>query len=146
MHMKTNIHFDWKKIGPHVVAIVLFFLWSFLYFAPVVLGEKDMGQGDVHSWFGAQQESRLCYEQTGERTDWSNVAFGGMPTVGSEGTNIYNKVFPRVMMGGLPVLNAGILFFYMIGVYILLCVLGCSSWLSFIGVVHWRDSLCICYL
>ena len=133
--MKTNIHFDWKKIGPHVVAIVLFFLWSFLYFAPVVLGEKDMGQGDVHSWFGAQQESRLCYEQTGERTDWSNVAFGGMPTVGSEGTNIYNKVFPRVMMGGLPVLNAGILFFYMIGVYILLCVLGCSSWLSFIGAI-----------
>ena len=44
--MKTNIHFDWKKIGPHVVALVLFFLWSFLYFAPVVLGEKDMGQGD----------------------------------------------------------------------------------------------------
>lgn len=133
--MKANIHFDWKKIWPHAGAILVFFILSFLYFAPVVLGEKDMGQGDVHSWFGSQQESRLCYEQTGERTDWSNVAFGGMPTVGSEGTNIYKQIFPRVMMGGLPVLNAGILFFYMIGVYILLCVLGCRPWLSVIGAI-----------
>ena len=116
-------------------AVLMFFILSFLYFAPVVLGEKDMGQGDVHSWYGAHQEARLCYEQTGERTDWSNVAFSGMPTVGSEGTNLYNKFFPRVMMGGLPVLNAGILFFYMIGVYILLCVLGCTPWLSVIGAI-----------
>ena len=133
--MKANIHFDWKRIWPHVGAVLMFFILSFLYFAPVVLGEKDMGQGDVHSWYGAHQEARLCYEQTGERTDWSNVAFSGMPTVGSEGTNLYNKFFPRVMMGGLPVLNAGILFFYMIGVYILLCVLGCTPWLSVIGAI-----------
>lgn len=138
--MNAKVSLNWKRILPHAGAVLIIFLLSFLYFAPVVLGEKDMGQGDVHSWYGSQKEARDCYEQTGEYPDWSNVAFGGMPTVGSEGYNLYNKLFPKLMMGGLPVLNAGILFFYMIGVYILLCVMGCSSWLSLIGAIAYAFS------
>lgn len=131
---------NWKKVLPHVWAILIFFVLSVAYFAPVVLGEKTMGQGDVHSVSGIQRESKECYEQTGERTHWSNMLFGGMPNVGSEGYNVYGKIFPKIVMGGLPYLNAGVLFFYMLGFYILMCVLGCRSWLSIMAAVAYAFS------
>ncbi|MCM1041623.1 MAG: YfhO family protein [Bacteroides sp.] len=131
---------NWKRILPHVWAILIFMVLSVAYFAPVVFGDKTMGQGDVHSWSGQQNESRDCYKQTGEYPHWSNMLFGGMPNIGGEGYNVYNKLFPRFVMGGLPGLNAGILFFYMLGFYILMCVLGCRSWLSILGAVAYAFS------
>lgn len=131
---------NWKKVLPHVWAILIFAALSVAYFAPVVFGDKTMGQGDVHSWVGTQNEAKSCYEQTGERTHWSNMLFGGMPNVGGEGYNIYGKIFSRIAMGGLPVLSAGILFFYMLGFYILMCVLGCRSWLAILGAVAYAFS------
>lgn len=131
---------EWKKILPHVWAILIFMVLSAAYFAPLVFGDKTMGQGDVHSWGGMQKEAQECYEQTGEGTHWSNVLFGGMPNTGSGGVNIYGKVFPRLVMGGLPGLNAGILFFYMLGFYILMCVLGCRSWLAILGAIAYAFS------
>lgn len=119
----------------HVWAIILFLVLSVAYFAPVVFQGKTMGQGDVHSWRGTQQENQDCYEKTGEYSHWSNMLFGGTPNVGSDGYNVYNKFFPRIATGGLPILSAGILFFYMLGVYILLCVMGCTSWLSVLGAI-----------
>lgn len=124
-----------KKNLVHVWAILIFMILSVAYFAPVVFQGKSMGQGDVHSWRGTQQENQECYEKTGEYSHWSNMLFGGMPNVGSDGYNVYNKVFPRIVTGGLPMLNAGALFFYMLGVYILLCVMGCTSWLSVMGAI-----------
>ncbi len=114
--------------------MLIFMTLSVGYFAPLVFQNKSMGQGDVHSVYGIQQENRDCMKATGHSTDWSNMLFGGMPNTGSEGMNLYSKV-GGLVMGGLPVLHAGILFFYMLGFYILLCVLGCRSWLSIIGSV-----------
>lgn len=131
---------NWRKVLPHVWAVLIFIVLSAAYFAPVVFGDKTMGQGDVHSWSGSQNEARVCYEQTGEHPHWSNMLFGGMPNVGGEGYNVYGKIFPRLVMGGLPVLSAGILFFYMLGFYILMCVLGCRSWLSILGAVAYAFS------
>lgn len=136
--MKQQI--PWKKILPHVCAVVLFALLSLAYFGPVVFGDKSMGQGDVYSWTGQQKENARCVEETGSGTDWTNVSFGGMPTVGSEGYNVYNRIFHKVVMGGLPRTTAGILFFYMVGVYILLCVLGCSPWLAVMGAAAYALS------
>lgn len=131
---------NWKKLLPHVWAVLIFLVLSVAYFAPVVFEGKTMGQSDVHSWGGTQKEAADCYKQTGERTHWSNMLFGGMPNTGSEGYNVYGKFFPRFVMCGLPVLNAGILFFYMIGFYILMCVLGCRSWLAILGAVAYAFS------
>lgn len=137
MYMKK---INWKKVLPHVWAILIFLVLSVAYFAPVVLGDKTMGQGDVHSWSGTQKENADCLAQTGESTHWSNMLFGGMPNMGSEGYNVYERFFPKVVMGGLPALDAGILFFYMLGFYILMCVLGCRSWLAVIGSVAYAFS------
>ena len=131
---------NWKKLLPHLWAVLIFLALSVAYFAPVLFQGKTMGQGDVHSWLGTQKESKECYEKTGEYSHWSNMLFGGMPNTGSEGYNIYNKVFPRLAMCGLPALSAGILFFYMLGFYILMCVLGCRSWLSVLGAVAYAFS------
>ena len=131
---------NWKKLLPHLWAILIFLALSVAYFAPVLFQGKTMGQGDVHSWLGTQRESKECYEKTGEYSHWSNMLFGGMPNMGSKGYNIYNKVFPHLAMCGLPALSAGILFFYMLGFYILMCVLGCRSWLSVLGAVAYAFS------
>lgn len=128
-----------KKVLPHVWAVLIFMVLSVGYFAPAVFQGKSMGQGDVHSVSGIQKENRECYEKTGSYSDWSNRLFGGMPNTGTEGMNLYEKVGP-VVMGGLPTLHAGILFFYMIGFYILLCVLGCRSWLSALGAIAYAFS------
>lgn len=128
-----------KRSLPHVWAILIFFVLSAGYFAPLIFQNKSMGQSDVHSVYGIHQEDRDCVKATGQHTDWSNMLFGGMPNTGSEGVNVYSKL-GRVVMGGLPVLHAGILFFYMLGFYILLCVLGCRSWLSVIGAVAYAFS------
>ncbi len=125
---------------PHVWAVLIFLALSVAYFAPVVFEGKSMGQSDVHSWGGTRQEKADCYRQTGEHTHWSNMLFGGMPNTGSEGYNVYGKFFPRFVMGGLPALSAGILFFYMLGFYILMCVLGCRSWLAILGAVAYAFS------
>ena len=133
-------NFPWKKVLPHVGAIVICALLSLMYFAPVVFGDKAMGQSDVYSWSGAGNEAKKCFEETGESTDWSNVWFGGMPRTGSKGYNIYGKLFPKLVMPGMPTTTAGILFFYMIGVYILLCVLGCSPWVALMGAAAYALS------
>ena len=125
---------------PHIWAILIFLVLSVAYFAPVVFDGKTMGQSDVHSAGGIQKENKDCYEKTGEYTHWSNMLFGGMPNTGSEGYNIYGKFFPRFVMCGLPVLSAVILFFYMLGFYILMCVLGCRSWLAVLGAVAYAFS------
>lgn len=129
-----------KKNLVHLWAILIFAALSLAYFAPVVFGDKSMGQGDVYSWRGMQQESEECFQQTGEHPDWTNMAFGGMPVTGGKGYNLYGKIFPKVMMLGMPTIHAGILFFYMIGVYILLCVMGCSPWISVMGAVAYAFS------
>ena len=135
-----NKQLPWNKILPHAGAVLIFALLSLVYFGPVVFGGKSMGQGDVYSWGGQQAENARSIEETGEGTDWTNVAFGGMPTMGGEGYNFYKGFLPRIVTGWMPMTTAGALFFYMIGVYILLCVLRCSPWIALMGAAAYALS------
>ena len=67
-----------KKILPDLIAILAFVLISFAYFFPADIEGRILFQHDTAAGAGAGQEAKEYYEQTGERTRWTNSLFGGM--------------------------------------------------------------------
>ena len=68
-----------KKILPDLIAILAFVLISFAYFFPADIEGRILFQHDTAAGAGTN-EAKEYYEQTGERTRWTNSLFGGMPT------------------------------------------------------------------
>lgn len=131
--MKLN----WKKIVPHLVAIVVFYLLTIAYFSPIFFDNKDLPQGDVVSYLGMGNDARQHYEKTGEISFWSNAMFGGMPsnyTYPPRTNNVFNFI-SKAFEGFLPINTAGVLFAYLIGFYIFMLAIGCSPWLSIVGAI-----------
>ena len=130
---------DYKKIYPHLLAVLAFILLSGIYFAPVFQG-KELVQDDAKNFHGMGRDLRDYHEESGEYAHWSNAMFGGMPanyTYMPRYVNIFRTVgdfFTLKWMGG-SVLHTGYFFLSFIGFYIFLIAIGCSSWLGFIGAV-----------
>ncbi|MCQ2347995.1 MAG: YfhO family protein [Paludibacteraceae bacterium] len=130
-------NFDWKKLLPYVVAVVLFLVFAIGYCSPLLQG-KVLYAGDVKSWEGAAQEARTFKQQTGETTWWTNSMFGGMPAYQVTGTTPANEirgVMERVIRLGFSREDGGrgVLFGYLIGFYLMLLCFGINPWLSLIG-------------
>ena len=68
-----------KKLLPDLIAILSFVLLSFAYFFPADIENRILFQHDTAAGAGAGQEVKEYYEQTGERSRWTNLLFGGMP-------------------------------------------------------------------
>ena len=68
-----------KKLLPDLIAILAFVLLSFAYFFPADIENRILFQHDTAAGAGAGQEVKEYYEQTGERSRWTNSLFGGMP-------------------------------------------------------------------
>jgi len=129
--------FNFKKYLPHLLAIVIFFALAVFYFSPVMFENKDLPQGDVTSSLGWGNDLREYHDKTGEYAFWSNAMFGGMPANYAympNTNNIFQK-FAKILMLNLPPLHVGVFFLYMLGFYIFLLAIGCSSWLSIIGAI-----------
>ncbi len=128
---------DFKKMLPHVAAIIIFIAISLLYFYPVMEG-KSLRQSDVVNAGGMQKEAQTFHEKTGEYTLWTNSMFGGMPTYQIGATppskNVYAYTEP-VLRLNLPLYTADTVFLYLIGFYILLLVLGINPWICLIGAI-----------
>ncbi len=120
-----------SKALPHIVAVISFFIISFIYFSPVLDGKELVGH-DTESWMGMYQESKVYNETHDDPALWTNSMFGGMPTyqIGIGGAkNVLPwilapiKIFPRVIYT---------LFLYLIGFYILLLAFKVNPWLSIV--------------
>lgn len=120
---------------PHVVAIFTFVLISVFYFAPEFFDNKQLPQGDVQSGLGMGHDAKLYHEKTGEYADWSNAMFSGMPhnyAYSQPSKSIFRWVV-NVLCVGLPIHTAAPLFLYLLGFYIFMLCVGCSSWMSIVG-------------
>lgn len=129
--------FNWKKWLPHLLAILVFFSVTVIYFAPVMFENKDMAQGDLISGTGWGNDAKEHHQKTGEYSFWSNAMFGGMPANYSympRTNNLFDR-FTSVVMLNLPPFHVGLVFLYMLGFYIFLLALGCSPWLGIIGAL-----------
>ncbi len=71
-------NFSWKKILPHVAAIVVFALVAIIYCKPALQGEV-LQQTDVVHWRGMAQDAFNYKETHGTFPLWNTHVFSGMP-------------------------------------------------------------------
>jgi hypothetical protein len=125
-----------KKILPHIVAILIFFVLNAVYFAPIVFENKDLVQGDLTSVGGWGKDLADYHMETGDYAFWSNRMFGGMPanyTYSPPMVNVFSYIVQNIwyILPG----NLALVFLYLLGFYIFLVAIGCKPWLSIIGAI-----------
>ncbi len=134
--MKKN---ETKQWLPHVIAVLIFFVLTAVYFAPVFQG-KDLMQGDAISSQAWGKDAKDYHEATGDYAYWSNSMFAGMPsnyTFAPQPVNIFelaDKVL-TLNMFGVSRRHVGAIFLTFICFYIFLLSIGCRSWLSVAGSI-----------
>lgn len=124
-----------QKALPHVVAILSFLVICSMYFSPQLNG-KIIQAGDTISSHGMSREMVDFYEETGERTLWTNTMFGGMPTyqIGAVQPTNTLKYVEKSMHLYIP-RPIGYFFAMMLGFYITMLLFGVSPWVSLIGAI-----------
>ena len=120
--------------------IIAFAAITLIYFSPIFEG-KRLQQHDIGMYKGMSKEIADYRETTGETTLWTNSMFGGMPAwniSARQNANLFNEIHP-VLSLGLPS-PIGAVFIGMLGFFILMLVLDCSVWLSFVAALAYGFS------
>lgn len=133
--------FDFKKIVPHVVAVVVFIIVAAVYCKPALEG-KIIEQHDIIGWKGMAQQSFEVKEKQGTFPLWTNSMFSGMPAYqialeGKSGISIYP--LHNIITLGLP---KPISFFFLAAIcfYFLCIVAGANPWLGILGGLSYAYS------
>ena len=131
-----------KKLLPDLIAILAFVLLSFAYFFPAEIENRILFQHDTAAGAGAGQEVKEYYEQTGERSRWTNSLFGGMPMYQIAPSYDSTKSLQWVQKAYQLFLPdyVCLTFMLMLGFYILLRVFGIPVWLAGLGGIMWAFS------
>ena len=131
--MKSTFFQNNKKAIGIFLCILGFALITLVYFSPILEG-KRIKQHDIEMYKGMSKEIVDYRESTGEQTLWTNSMFGGMPAWNISVTNNSNLMKPVqiALSAGFPHPISAV-FISMLGFFILLLVLDCSVWISFIG-------------
>ncbi len=134
------IKIDFKKLVPHIVAVLVMVAISFAYLHPLLEG-KRLQQSDITHWKGMSKEIVDYREQTGKEALWTNSMFGGMPAYQISVKHDSNLIgfFDKIFTLGLPH-PAGLLFLYFIGFYILLISLRVNPWIAIGGALAYAFS------
>ncbi|MCX2432302.1 MULTISPECIES: YfhO family protein [unclassified Pedobacter] len=124
-----------NKNGIHLAIIAIFVVITFAYFSPVLQGKAPQ-QGDVLQAKAMQKEIMDVKAATGKGPLWTNQMFGGMPAyqiwvqyplnITTYGIDVIKGVFPD------PV---GTVVLYLLGAYLLFCVLKINPWLAAAGAI-----------
>ncbi len=133
--MKNNFIQKNKNTLSIVAAIIIFAVITLVYFSPIFEG-KRLQQHDISMFKGMSKEIIDYREATGETTLWTNSMFSGMPTwhiSARQNSNLFNEIHPILSLG-LPS-PIGAVFISMLGFFLLMLVLDCSVWLSFVGAL-----------
>ncbi|MBS3777343.1 MAG: hypothetical protein KGY70_19270, partial [Bacteroidales bacterium] len=128
-----------RKLVPHIVAIVIFIGLSYSYFSPLLEG-KDIQQSDITHFKGMSKEVRDYRADTGEEALWTNRLFGGMPAyfAGTKFKNNHTTSLEKLLT--FPAKPANFLFLYLIGFYIALLLFRVNPWLSIVGAIAFAFS------
>ena len=127
-------NFNFKKILPHLIAIVIFLIVAVIYCKPALEG-KVVTQHDVQGWRGMSQQSVEFKEKYGYYPLWTNSMFSGMPAY-QIALDARNKIsvgyIEPVITLGLPI---PISFFFLASIcfYFLCVVAGANPWVSILG-------------
>lgn len=124
---------DYKKLLPHLIAVVVFIAVTLAYMHPLLEG-KVVYQGDITNFTGMSKEIKDFREKTGEEALWTNSMFGGMPAYQISVLYPSNlvKYVDTILTFGLP-RPANYLFQLMLGFYFLLLMLRVDYRLAIAG-------------
>lgn len=133
--MKNTFFQKNKNILSIIAAIIAFAAITLVYFSPVLQG-KLVKQHDIEMHKGMAQEIDNYRNVTGEQTLWTNAPFGGMPAWNISVQQKGNLTLPfyKALRIGLPQSLSSV-FISMLGFFVLLLVLDCGFWISFIGAI-----------
>ncbi len=132
---------NFKKILPHLVALGIFLLISFMYY-PDVLKGRVMKQHDYDTYKGMSKEIVDYRDSTGIEPLWTNRMFGGMPAylisvhypMGKVWGTL-NKIFylftPRPVQ---------FLVLTLVLAYIAFLLFGVNVWLAIVGAIAYAFS------
>ena len=130
-----------KKVGKHLVALILFLGLVMAYFSPAVFEGREIYQGDNIKATGMGDSQAEKYAKTaepGEFGAWSDAMFGGMPynaTYGSPAPELpsYAILDSWLKLPGYG--DAAMVFVGLVCFYILMCVMGVNWWLAIAGAI-----------
>ncbi len=123
-----------QKLGPHLAAVVIFFLLAFGYASPV-LDNKTIAQGDIVQGKAAAYEVWDFKQRTGEVTLWNGSLFSGMPAyvmAGKNRNNIFHHVYNSRVYLPKP---ANFLLMYLLAYYLMFVIIGVNPWVSILGAI-----------
>jgi hypothetical protein len=126
----------YAKFVPHIAAILIFIVVTFIFFGPMLTDDKVLSQGDINQFDGMSKELVDFRDRTHTEALWTNSMFGGMPAFQISTlypANVIQYVEKAVRLG-LPEFS-GFLFAAALGFYLLLLVLGTNPWLAIAGAV-----------
>lgn len=122
-----------KRVIGIVAAIIAFAAITLVYFSPILEG-KRIKQHDVEAYYGMSHELSTYYEETGETSLWTNSLFSGMPAwnITTPSNSYLINIVQQVLTLGFPgpFYDVSI---SMMGFFLLLLILDCGVWISFIG-------------
>ncbi|MES2647848.1 MAG: YfhO family protein [Bacteroidota bacterium] len=134
--MKT----DYKKLLPHVFAIVLFLVVALLYCKPALDG-LAIQQHDLTQWKGMAQDGYNYKEKHGDFPEWTNGMFSGMPAynIAFESNAYLPAIVTKIMGLWLP---EPFIYFFLacVAFYFLSQVLRINPWIGVIGALGFAYS------
>lgn len=135
------MNFDFKKLIPHAIAVIVFVIVAIAYCKPALDGQV-LNAHDNIGWKGMAQQSFEKKEQLGHFPKWTNSMFGGMPTyqIALEGThNVSFHYVSYILTLGLP---KPINFFFLacLCFYLLALVLRINPWIGIMGALAYAYS------
>lgn len=121
------------KNRQHVIIIALFLAISVIYCYPVLSG-KVMNQNDDLTAKALTREAEEYHKKTGDFIGWSNTMFSGMPaSVGYSGPSNYSIQLIYAFANAFDGFSFDVIFWCLVGMYILFCALGITPWLGALG-------------
>ncbi|CAN5633090.1 YfhO family protein [soil metagenome] len=131
---------DYKKLLPHVIAIVIFLVVALLYCKPALTG-LAIEQHDLIQWKGMAQDGYNYRSAHGNFPNWTNGMFSGMPAYNiAFESNAHVPDYVTIIMGlFLPV---PFLYFFLacVAFYFLSPVLRINPWIGIIAALGFAYS------
>ncbi|HWR75359.1 MAG TPA: hypothetical protein VN276_06955 [Bacteroidales bacterium] len=123
-----------KSAVPHIVAVLIFTIVSFVYFYPVLEGRK-INAHDTKVFEGSSKEIRDFRAEYGKEPLWTNSMFGGMPAYMISAKypgNLFKHLDDLLKIYKTPV---AALFLSILGFYIMLLLFRVNPWLAMAGAI-----------
>src|SRR6185312_4842578 len=132
---------NFKKILPHIIAVVIFLVVAVIYCKPALQG-KVVQQLDTQQWHAMAQQSFEFKDKYGHYPLWTNSMFSGMPAYQiamDPRTKITVGYLTSVITLGLPI-PVSFFFLACICFYFLCVVAGANPWVSILGGLSYAYS------